>query len=194
MFRLRKPSDMEIRSFLATQERLPFSYPEVGASRGGAPAGHPINHRRGKLGAGQETYTRAVNAIRRWKMYDLPWTRLCWPDTPIRVGETVVVVAHHVGFWSLNPSRIIYLIEDEGAIRRYGFAFGTLPGHSEHGEERFTVEWHHGDDSVWYDIFAFAGPQHLLAKVGYPVVRLIQKRFAADSEQSMRRAVAGEHV
>ncbi len=194
MFLLRKPSDMEIRSFLATQERLPFSYPEVGASRGGAPPGYPINHRRGKLGAGLETYTRAVNAIRRWKMYDLPWTRLCWPDTPIRVGESVVVLARHAGFWSLNPSRIIYLIEDEGPIRRYGFAFGTLPGHSERGEERFTVEWHRGDDSVWYEVFAFAGPQHLLAKVGYPVARLVQKRFALDSERVMRAVASGERA
>ena len=151
----------------------------------------PDHHHRGRLGAGLETYTRAVDAIRGWKMYELPWTRLCWPDVPIRADETVVVLARHAGFWSLNPSRIIYLIEDEAPIRRYGFAFGTLPGHSERGEERFTVEWHRSDDSVWYEVFAFAGPHHPLARVGYPVMRLIQRRFAADSEQSMRRAVNG---
>jgi uncharacterized protein (UPF0548 family) len=194
LFLFRKPSDTEIRTFLATQERLPFSYPEVGASRGGAPPGYPINHHRGRLGAGLETYTRAIDAIRGWNMYDLPWTRLCWPDAPIRVGETVVVLARHAGFWSLNPSRIIYLIDEEGPIRRYGFAFGTLPGHAERGEERFTVEWRRTDDSVWYEVFAFAGPHHLLAKVGYPVMRLIQKRFAAHSAQAMRRAVAGEQL
>ncbi len=77
MFFIRKPSDDQIRSFLATQARLPFSYPEVGASRTGAPPGYPINHRRGRLGAGVETYTRAVEAVHHWRMYDLTWTRLC---------------------------------------------------------------------------------------------------------------------
>ncbi len=86
------------------------------------------------------------------------------------------------------------MIEDVGAIGRYGFAFGTLPGHSERGEERFTVEWHRSDDSVWYEVFAIAGPHHLLAKVGYPVMRLIQKRFAVDSERVMRAVVSHDRT
>ena len=163
MFLLRKPSDAQIHHFLAAQRVLPFSYTEVGASRVGAPPGYPINHYRGPLGLEADTFARAVDAIRRWKMYDLSWTRLCWPDTPIVEGATVVVLARHFGFWSLNASRIIYLIEEDEEIQRYGFAFGTLPGHSERGEERFTVEWHHHDDSVWYELFAFAAPKHLLA-------------------------------
>lgn len=188
MFMLSEPSEARIDRFLATQRGLPFSYPEVGASRTGAPPGYPINHRRGQLGAGAGTYKRALDAIRHWKMYDLPWTRLCWPATPVAVGSTVAVLAHHFGFWSLNASRIIYLIEDDGAIERYGFAFGTLPGHAEQGEERFTVEWHRHDDAVWYEVFAFARAKHPLARVGYPLTRLIQKRFAEASQQPMRSA------
>ncbi len=127
-------------------------------------------------------------------MYDLSWTRLCWPDTPIAAGSTVAVLAHHFGFWSLNASRIIYLIEEDGAVQRYGFAFGTLPGHMEQGEERFMVEWHHHDDSVWYEVFAFARAKHLLAKAGYPLTRLIQKRFALDSQRSMCAAANDERA
>jgi len=191
MFLLREPADENIRKFLAAQQVLAFSYPEVGASRQAAPGGYPINHYRAKLGDGVETYGRARDALRQWKMYDLPWTRLYWPDTPISVGATVAVLARHGGLKSLNASRIIYVIDEAGAVQRYGFAFGTLPGHMEQGEERFTVEWHVDDDSVWYELFAFARPHGLLAKLGYPIVRLIQKRFARDSYRAMLRAVNG---
>ena len=49
---LRKPSDARIGRFLDDQRSLPFSYPEVGASRDGAPPGYPVNQLRGWLGAG----------------------------------------------------------------------------------------------------------------------------------------------
>ena len=82
------------------------------------------------------------------------------------------------------------MIEEEEAspLRRYGFAFGTLPGHVERGEERFTVEWHRVDDSVSYEVFAFTRPVHPLAKVGLPFVRLVQRRFAAASLCAMAAA------
>jgi uncharacterized protein (UPF0548 family) len=64
-----------------------------------------------------------------------------------------------------------------------------LPGHVESGEERFQVEWDRDDNSVWYDILAFSRPNRLLIRLGYPVVRRLQKRFARDSAQSMLGAV-----
>jgi uncharacterized protein (UPF0548 family) len=66
-----------------------------------------------------------------------------------------------------------------------------LPAHVERGEERFTVEWRRADDSVSYEVFAFARPDHPLTKVGSPFVRMIQRRFAADSLRSMAEAVEG---
>jgi uncharacterized protein (UPF0548 family) len=189
---LRKLSDAQIRRFLDEQRSLPFSYPEVGASRDGAPPGYPINHYRGRLAAGQAAFVRAVEALRSWKMYETGWTRLCWPDVPVTEGSLMGVLGRHFGVWSLNACRIVYILEKEGpSLRRYGFALGTLPGHVERGEERFTLEWHRADDSVFYEVFAFARPAHPLARVGPPFVRLIQRRFAADSLRSMSAAVAG---
>jgi uncharacterized protein (UPF0548 family) len=140
---LRKPLDARIGRFLDDQRSPPFSYPEVGASREGAPPGYPVNQLWRRLGAGPETFARAVEALRRWKMYETGWTKLCWPDVPITGGTVVGVLGLHFGLWSLNACRIVYVIEEEGSLlKRYGFAFGTLPGHVERGEERFTVEWH----------------------------------------------------
>jgi uncharacterized protein (UPF0548 family) len=191
---LREPSDARIRRFLDAQRSLPFSYPEVGASRDGAPPGYPINQYRGRLGEGPETFERAVGAIRSWKMYETGWTRLLWPDVPITEGTVVGVLGRHYGLWSLNACRITYTIEDEGtSLKRYGFAVGTLPGHVERGEERFTVEWHATDDSVFYELFAFSRPAHPLAMAAPPLARLVQRRFARDSLQSMT-AIVGQQA
>ena len=190
MILLREPSDAQIRRFLDEQHSLPFSYSEVGASRDGTPPGYPINHHRGRLGAGLETYARAVEAIRGWKMYETGWTKLCWPEAPITEGTVVGVLGRHFGLWSLNACRITYTLEEERSpLRRYGFAFGTLPGHVEQGEERFTVEWRRADNAVWYEVFTFARPAHPLARVGAPFIRLVQRRFATDSLRSMAAAV-----
>jgi len=64
-----------------------------------------------------------------------------------------------------------------------------LPGHIEEGEERFTVEWNSESDEVSYELFAFARPKPLMAKIGYPLVRSVQRRFAVDSFAAMKRAV-----
>jgi uncharacterized protein (UPF0548 family) len=50
------------------------------------------------------------------------------------------------------------------------------------------VEWHEEDDAVWYNIVAFSRPQQLLTRLGYPLVRRLQKRFARDSAAAMLRA------
>jgi uncharacterized protein (UPF0548 family) len=189
---LRKPYEAQIRRFLEGQRSLPFSYPEVGASRDGAPPGYPVNHHYGRLGTGQETFAHAVEAIQGWKMYETGWTQLYWPEAPIAEGTVVGILGRHFGLWSLNACRIAYTIEEEVPhLMRYGFAFGTLPGHVEQGEERFTVEWRRVDDSVSYEVFAFARPAHPLAKAGPPFVRMVQRRFAADSLRSMAAAVEG---
>jgi uncharacterized protein (UPF0548 family) len=60
----------------------------------------------------------------------------------------------------------------------------------ERGEERFTVEWHEADDTVYYEVFAFSRPAYPLVKAVQPLARRIQKQFALDSLQSMARVVA----
>jgi uncharacterized protein (UPF0548 family) len=191
---LHRPSDAKVRKFLSTQSRLPFSYSEAGSTRNPSalPAGYPINHYRGKLGAGREAFQRAVAAMRVWKMYSLSWTNLCWPETEIKEGAVVAVLATHFGLWSLNACRIIYTLEESTEPHRYGFAFGTLPAHVVEGEERFTVEWGGGSNEVSYELLAFARPRPWIARIGYPLVRAVQRRFAEESFEAMKRAVNQE--
>jgi uncharacterized protein (UPF0548 family) len=122
-------------------------------------------------------------------MFNMPWIRLYWPTSPIEEGVHVAVLVRHFGFFSLNPARIVYVINEEGSILRYGFAYGTLAEHSESGEERFTVEWNLSEDKIWYGVLAFSRPNKTLAKLGCPLARMFQKRFAEASKMAMLESV-----
>ena len=131
-----------------------------------------------------------IASLRRWEQFNLGWVE-AWPsDTPIQSGEVVAVMGRAVGVWWLNACRVVYSVDEGGPISKFGFAYGTLPGHVESGEERFLVEWDKSDNSVWYDILAFSRPHKFSARLGYPVVRRLQKRFGRDSAASMLRAVS----
>lgn len=185
-----KPSPKRTERFLQLQRNRTFSYREVGHSRRGAPAGYTADHHRVRLGEGRAAFARGVNAMRSWTMFDLGWISIHPPEAPLEPGTTVVIRVRHFGFWSLNACRIVYLVDDEGPIVRFGFAYGTLPDHGERGEERFTLEWHHGDGSVWYDISAFSRPNLPLSRLGYPLTRQLQRRFARDSMRAMAAVTA----
>jgi uncharacterized protein (UPF0548 family) len=178
---------------LESSRRSDFSYREIGATRDGEPQSYNIDHHRVKLGRGEAVFVRAADALRAWKMFQLGWVEVLWPSVPIAEGTTVAILVHLFGFWSLNAARIVYVVDERGPVRRFGFAYGTLVDHVESGEERFTLEWHATDDSVWYDLLAFSRPRHPLAAAAYPVSRQIQKRFARDSLKAMlRHAGAGQ--
>jgi uncharacterized protein (UPF0548 family) len=189
MFLLRKPSDLQVRAFIMAQQQSNYSYSPLGVTRdASASADYTVDHNRVQLGSGAQCFDMAMRAIRQWKMFDLGWVRLFSNRTAIEKGSTVAVVVRHLGFWSMNACRIVYVVEEHGQLENFGFAYGTLAEHAERGEERFMVEWNHDDDSVWYDLLAFSKPGPM-ARLGYPYTRRMQKKFAQDSKKAMQRAV-----
>jgi uncharacterized protein (UPF0548 family) len=56
------------------------------------------------------------------------------------------------------------------------------------GEERFLVEME-PDESVWVDILAFSRPNTTLARLGYPYMRRVQRRFGRQATQRLLRVV-----
>jgi len=177
MFMMRHPSERDVAGFVAKQRDLPFTYAEVGATNTTPPAGYNIDHNRTQLGRDEVIYKRAVEALKNWQQFDLGWVTIVPRGVVVEVGATVAVKARTFGMWSLNATRVVYVIDEP---RRFGFAYGTLPDHVERGEERFLIEWLE-DDSVWYDILAFSHPRHPLVKLGAPLARRLQKQFAHDS-------------
>ena len=195
---LRKPRPEMLRRTLASQAPLDFTYPNVGATaapHSSLPIPHSftLDHIRVDLGHGSAIYERAKSALAAWKQFDLGWLE-AWPETtPIRAGETVLVVARAGGLWWTNAARIVYAIdEDAAATSRFGFAYGTLPGHVESGEERFLIEWDRATDVVYFDILAFSRPRHLLVRLNRRHARAMQRRFAMEAVAAMQRAVRSE--
>jgi uncharacterized protein (UPF0548 family) len=81
------------------------------------------------------------------------------------------------------PVRVIYVVDDPACK---GFAYGTLPGHPEHGEEAFLIEQEE-DGSVWLTIKAFSRPAGIRWWLVSPLMRIVQARITA----GYLRALAG---
>jgi uncharacterized protein (UPF0548 family) len=175
---------------VAAQSKLDYTYSGIGTIQTTPLPSYKVDHVRVRLGAGEEKYQRARTALDAWQQFALGWTE-AWPrHTPLREGETVAVLIRAFGVWWLNAQRIVYVVDESASsMSRYGFAYGTLPGHVEAGEERFLVEWNREDDSVWYDIRACSRPRHFLIRIGKWQVRRMQQRFRDDSAAAMLRAV-----
>jgi uncharacterized protein (UPF0548 family) len=186
---LRRPTAPMVREFLAAQAKLGFTYTAVGATASLPPTGYVVDHTRIKLGEGEEVFTRAKDALRRWEQFRLGWVVAWPPETPIRRGEVVAIVARRLGVWWLGACRIVYVVDEPGSVSRYGFAYGTLPDHAGSGEERFLVEWDRASGEVGYDILAFSRPRWLLTRLGIRYMRRLQKRFGSESAAAMVRAV-----
>ena len=186
MFFIRKPTQSQIERFLEASRNSSFSYTYVGSTQKEAPESYTVDHNRLHIGNGEVDWEKAKRSIHNWKMFEIPWVELCWPNTPVQKDQTVAILIRHFGFFSLNSARIVYVIDEPS---HYGFAYGTLADHGESGEERFSVEIDRVTGEVWYDLFAFSRPNHFLAKLGYPLMRVLQKRFAIDSKTAMLRAM-----
>ncbi len=195
MFRWRSPSLDDINAYLAAQSTEPLSYREVGLTRKGLrPSGYDLAIHRVRLGAGRSAYQAAQDALRAWRMFPASMATLYWPNVAIEAGREVVVGFAIGPLWSLNPCRILYVVDERelqsaGKEHRFGFAYGTLPGHVEAGEERFLVTWDESSDEVSYEILCYSRPQHMLAKIGSPYAAYQQRRFRRLSGQAMQEAV-----
>lgn len=186
MFHFSKPDRTAIDHFLSNASNQSFSYPDVGATKGEPPSGYlHYDHNRISIGVG--VWEKAKQAVRDWKMFDIGWCGICWPDTPIEEGRNVAMMASHLGVWSLNACRIVYTLDEP---HRFGFTYGTLTDHAESGEERFMVELDEHTGEVFYDLYAFSRPSQLLAILGYPYARYLQKQFVVDSKKAMIRSAA----
>jgi uncharacterized protein (UPF0548 family) len=99
-----------------------------------------------------------------------------------------IVVVLQAGWGPLRltiPCRVVYTIDEP---ERRGFAYGTLPGHPESGEEAFTIVMT-ATREVRFQIRAFSRPASLLARAGGPFSRLVQQ-YATDRYVSALQRLA----
>lgn len=174
------------RTLLDRSGSLALSYSPVGGTGGPPPAGYRYFRRRARVSADVGDFDSAVDALRTWQVQRGAGLAVT-AEGRARVGVHVVIGFGPAPFTLLAPCRVVEDIEDE---TRSGFAYGTLTGHPESGEERFVVERRPGE-GVFFEITAFSRPAALLVRLGGPVARIVQDRVTEGYLRAMRRAVTG---
>jgi uncharacterized protein (UPF0548 family) len=148
-----------------------LTYAEVGATQGAMPAGYRHDRYERTLGSGDGVWARAKVDVMAWKAHTHAGVRVV-PDDPPAEGADVVLAFRIGPAHALAPCRIVLVVDEED---RAGFAYGTLPGHPERGEESFMVE-RLANGTVRFVITVFSRPDELLVRLGGPMTRQIQAR------------------
>lgn len=162
-----------------------LTYPEQGATRGALPAGYRHVHHRELLGAGRAGFERAAHALSRWDMHRRAGFAVAASE-PTAVPGSVVLLTLGWRWLSITaPCRVVYAVNEPA---RRGFAYGTLPGHPERGEEAFIVELS-PQGQVWLDIRAFSRPGCLLSRLSGPVNHKAQDAITGRYAEVLRREV-----
>ncbi len=183
---IRRPSPKQIAEFITQSRNLPLSYHPIGIAQADPP-GFKVDEVSAVIGRGPAIFEDAKLALTKWRQFALGWVELFPLEASIEPDRSVAVLARHLGCWSLNGCRVVYLIDEDA--RRFGFAYGTLTNHAECGEEIFEVSMNESDEVI-YRIRAVSKPRAAFARIGYPITRLFQAKFRRDSIAAMRRAVS----
>lgn len=192
MFTIAKPTSADIDRAVERYSRLNLQ-PALLAPRKGLllsklPSGFAYDLSRSRIGTGRDVFVAAVRAFKQWRQFDLGWVRVANPVAEIQIGEMVAVEVRAFALWSLNLSQIISVTRD---LDSFGFIYKTTPHHAEDGEERFLLTYDPDTKEVLYELEAVSRPQHWLPRLGYPVTRALQHRFARDSHQATRDSALG---
>lgn len=160
---------------LAKLATADLTYPEVGATRDGSlPVGYGHVLRDVVIGTGRTTFQRVADGLFGWDMHRAAGFTVASSGRRAMPGTVVILrVAPAIAGFRI-PCRVVYLVDEQD---RQGFAYGTLPGHPEQGEEAFLVTI--TDEQVRFRIRAFSRPAWLLARFGGPFTRMVQE-YATD--------------
>ncbi|SEG87136.1 Uncharacterized protein, UPF0548 family [Actinacidiphila yanglinensis] len=150
------------------------TYPEVGATRSAAlPSGYAWLRRRVHLGHGRAVLDRAGAYVLGWGTQLGSGFAIHPPPARVEAGATVLL---RIGLPRVRPARlvipcrVVWTVEEPD---RVGFAYGTLPGHPERGEESFVVSMDAAGE-VWFEVTAFSRPAAWYARLGRPVAAVLQ--------------------
>lgn len=147
---------------------LAFTYPDVGATAGELPDGYHHVRAAAQIGTGRARFDAAADAVLRWGMQR---------GAGMRVDATTVTAAPGTDVLGRLgpmrvPCRVVYVVDEPD---RRGFAYGTLPGHPESGEELFCVRHDPTTDKVYAEISAFSRPATWWSRLGSPAARVAQR-------------------
>jgi uncharacterized protein (UPF0548 family) len=147
---------------------LPLTYTEVGATAGPLPPDYGHLQATAVIGHGRRRFEEAAAAVMRWGMLRGAGVRVEATTEVAAVGSEVLV-----GLGPLRaPCRVVYVVDEPD---RRGFAYGTLPGHPETGEELFAVRYDPASEAVYAEVTAFSRHGTWWSRLAGPVTSLAQR-------------------
>ncbi len=176
------PNEEKLVHFLKNKKNESYNYQELNGTKSESVEGYDNDHNKILLGQGELVWNKAKAAISSWQQFPQPWTKIYNNTTPLEEGNIVTVLFKLFGIWWLNPAKIVYAFDEEN---RFGFAYGTLHGHVEKGEECFWIDRDESGD-IFYHIKAFSKPMFWGAKLIYPIARRYQRKFVTESMKQMK--------
>jgi uncharacterized protein (UPF0548 family) len=162
------------------------TYPEVGATAADLPAGYRHVVRRAALGQGRDAFERCAMALMTWGVHRAAGIDVRASHTPAQVDTVVSQLVGFRGVGVVAPCKVIYVVDETD---RRGFAYGTLPGHPESGEESFAVSIL-DDESVALDLRSFSRPGNVISRIGRPVSHWVQDKMT-DRYVAAAQRIAG---
>lgn len=180
------PGQDKINSFLKEQADADYTYTALEGTRTGDVSGYDNDHNCCIIGSGEYQWEAAKEALHLWTQFPAPWTKILPERASLKVGQTVAVLFRIFGVWWINSARIVYAFDEPN---RFGFAYGTLLGHLETGEECFWIE-RDTEGVITYHIRAFSKPYYWFVKLAYPMARYYQRQFVLQSLAHMKSVCA----
>lgn len=166
-----------------------LSYPEVGGTRRvSLPEGYRHIRRVQAIGAGEEIFRRAGVALDDWSVHRAAGLRVISAGPATMPGADALLLLGGRRLHVAAACRVVYVIREP---HRHGFAYGTLEGHPECGEESFVVCLD-SDGRVTFSIIAFSRPRSLPARATGPLTHVVQeivtRRYLAAMRQLAGRS------
>lgn len=149
-----------------------------------APPGFGSAHHALVIGHGEDDFAFARGVLAAWKVHQRAGVRV-WHGPPLLTGETVLLVLPILAFEVRIACRIVNI---EASRSTFGFTYATLPCHPEIGQERFLITLA-PDGTVTFSIDVFWKPNQVLARIGGPLTKAMQRAFTHRYLKSMRDSV-----
>lgn len=172
---------------------LKLTYDEVGSTQyDETPEGfHRLEHRE-RIGSGDEVFQRAADALLTWRMHRTAGLFMTATETPPQVGTSTLgrlgpglLIPRFRTVGLPVPCRVVWVVNEPD---RVGYAYGTLEGHPEAGEESFVIT--RDADGIHFTIRAYSRAASWYASLGGPVTRMAQLYAARRYAAALRKLAA----
>lgn len=160
-----------------------FNYAPVGLLAAAAvPVGFHRVHHRVQVGHGAHQRLAVASALLGFRLHQTAGITV--PSNAEAVAGATVSMRFPLGPLGLPaPCRVLWDLDEPD---RTGFAYGTLKGHPEQGEESFLVTID-PSEQVWFEVSALSRPARWFSRLGAPVARRVQAMITQRYLDAARR-------